>query len=309
MNFLTMDYFMEVVQTKNITNAASHLHITQQTLSAHIASLEKELGCKLFDRHTPLRLTYAGEVFLRYASDFQRQDRALMQEFGDITSNQKGLLRIGISFARSYAFMPPLIKSFQEKHPHIEIQIHEGSNDELSAALIREDMDIVIGHFREKIKGIVCTPFYRERMLLILSEKLMHDIYGDSRTLVSHDLAAGNYSALSSCPFVLGIPEDIGGYAARQFFASHGLSPEIKAQSENIETLLELCRLGIGACFCPESLYRLSVNEADPDAQWIPFSLPDSMEYPILFGTSEKNRYSWQVIRDFIEIAQETDFR
>lgn len=45
MNFLTMEYFRAVAAKRNFTKAAEELHITQQTLSAHIASLEKELAC------------------------------------------------------------------------------------------------------------------------------------------------------------------------------------------------------------------------------------------------------------------------
>lgn len=70
MNFLSMDYFIMVAKERSFTKAAKRLGITQQTLSAHIASLEREVGCDLFVRHVPLELTYAGETFLRYATDF-----------------------------------------------------------------------------------------------------------------------------------------------------------------------------------------------------------------------------------------------
>ena len=64
MNFLSMDYFVTLAQERNFTRAAEKLHITQQTLSAHIAVLEKEAGSPLFLRRVPLELTYAGKVFL-----------------------------------------------------------------------------------------------------------------------------------------------------------------------------------------------------------------------------------------------------
>ena len=72
MNFSSMDYFITVARERSFSRAAERLHITQQTLSAHIAGLEKELGTKLLVRSIPLELTYAGEVFLGYAVDLQR---------------------------------------------------------------------------------------------------------------------------------------------------------------------------------------------------------------------------------------------
>ena len=72
MNFLSMDYFLMTAEKRSFTKAADALHITQQTLSTHIANLEQELDCKLFVRHVPLELTYAGEIFWQYAADFRK---------------------------------------------------------------------------------------------------------------------------------------------------------------------------------------------------------------------------------------------
>ena len=77
MNLLPMRYYLSVVKEGGISRAAERLHITQQTLSAHIAALEKELGCPLFERRPRFRLTYAGRVFQDYARRFSELDRAM----------------------------------------------------------------------------------------------------------------------------------------------------------------------------------------------------------------------------------------
>ena len=71
MNFQNISYFLQVAEKRSFSQAAEALYITQQTLSASIAALEKELGCPLFVRHVPLELTYGGELFLKYAKVFQ----------------------------------------------------------------------------------------------------------------------------------------------------------------------------------------------------------------------------------------------
>ena len=43
MNLSSMEYFVVLARERNFTRAAEKLHITQQSLSAHIAALEKEL--------------------------------------------------------------------------------------------------------------------------------------------------------------------------------------------------------------------------------------------------------------------------
>ena len=117
MNFSSMEYFTILARERSFTKAAEQLHITQQSLSSHIAGLEKELGCQLLVRHIPLELTYAGEVFLRYAGSFQDTQTAMLREFGDISQNQKGILRVGAAPTRGRVLLPQAIASLVQTIP------------------------------------------------------------------------------------------------------------------------------------------------------------------------------------------------
>lgn len=60
-----IECFLEAARTLNFTEAANRLYISQQGLSRQIASLEKELELRLFDRTTrDVRLTRSGELLL-----------------------------------------------------------------------------------------------------------------------------------------------------------------------------------------------------------------------------------------------------
>ena len=118
MNFLSIEYFAAVASEHSFSKAAKRLGITQQTLSANIAALERELGCTLFVRHVPLELTYAGTVFARYAQRFRRDRDALGQEMRDIAGDQAGVLRVGVAYTRSRAIMPPIVKAMQRDCPN-----------------------------------------------------------------------------------------------------------------------------------------------------------------------------------------------
>ena len=60
-NHLNLVYFITAARELNFTRAAEKLFISQQALSNHIASLEKDVGISLIDRKTPMKLT-AGNV-------------------------------------------------------------------------------------------------------------------------------------------------------------------------------------------------------------------------------------------------------
>ena len=173
MNFHSLDYFLVLAREKNFTRAAEALHITQQSLSSHIAGLEKELGCTLLVRRTPLELTYAGRTFLRYAESIGQTRQAMEREFCDISENQKGELRVGIAYTRGRAIMPRLIPAFQRQYPNVEITLLEGSNDAIQKALLSGGIDLAIAGFPRPLPGVVLEDYYLEHIVLCLSDGLL----------------------------------------------------------------------------------------------------------------------------------------
>lgn len=302
MNFKSIDYFLTVARERSFTKAAAQHHITQQTISADIAILERELGQALFLRKVPLQLTYAGEVFLRYAQEFHRSYTALIQEFQDISNEATGILRIGVSYARGHALMPNLIAGFQRRFPRVAVHLLEDSNEQLQKHLLEGNVDLAIANYSQTRAEIERIPFYREELVLLISDRLLEQVFPGEKAHVLAQLSSGQYDSLSHCPFVLGIPDDIGGAIGRQFLRAQHLQPPIQAQSENMDTLLSLCALGIGACFSPENLIRTTLTEEQLQSVHI-IRLPEA-SYQIYFGVL-RNSYQWNMIRAFIQTAIE----
>lgn len=302
MNFLSMEYFAAVAREKSFTKAAEKLHITQQTLSAHIAAIERELGCQLLLRHVPLKLTYAGQVFLRYAAAFQQEYTAMKQEFCDITNSQRGILRVGIAHTRGRAIMPALIDAFQRQYPDISIYLVEASNDVLHKYVLAGDVELAIANFPEVLQGMELRDFYREEMVLLASGELLA-AHGVDRARAAEEIVRGDLSALAGCPFVLGTPGDINSRIGLSVLRQSGLRPTIRAESDNVETLLSLCLRGVGACFCPKNLMQTALSPEQLASLEI-FCLGGSAEYPIRFGYL-KQPYQWSMISEFIRISRQ----
>ena len=61
--------FCAVAEIGSLTVAATRMHLTQSALSVLVRELERELGARLFDRHTRrVLLTEAGRELLPYAT-------------------------------------------------------------------------------------------------------------------------------------------------------------------------------------------------------------------------------------------------
>lgn len=301
MTLTGMEYFVVLARERSFTRTAEQLHITQQSLSSHIASLERELGCQLLLRRVPLELTYAGKVFLRYATEFQQNLNAMQKEFCDITDNQKGVLRIGIAFTRGRAIMPELIDVFQQKYPNISIELEEASNEELHKNLLNGEIDLAIANFPDSLQGIELQDFYKEEVVMLVAKKLMDELCDEFAEWVIEDAKAGNLSGFNECPVVMGNSGDIAARIGLATIREANLHPPIKAKSDNIETLLALCLRGVGACFCPENLARATLSGEQMESLEL-IRLGERGKYQIRFGYL-KQPYQWSIISEFIETA------
>lgn len=303
MNFSSMEYFTVLAQERSFTRAAERLHITQQSLSSHIAGMEKELGSRLLVRHIPLELTYAGEVMLKYATGFQKLHNDMQREFCDISQKQKGILRVGAATTRGQMILPKTIALFQENYPHISIELTEGSNSELNQKLLKGTIDLAVAEFPDNVSGISLSDFYREEHVLVVEKALFKKCFVFDPEECRKRLLAGDYSALKKCPFVLGGIEDIDGRIGRDVLKRAGIDqPLVTATSHNVGMLLKLSLYGIGACICPKEIVQSVLTPQQLDSLWV-FPLGLKVASRIQFGYSEQS-YQWSVIEKFIACAR-----
>lgn len=303
MNFSSMEYFTVLAQERSFTRAAERLHITQQSLSAHIAGMEKELGSQLLVRRIPLELTYAGEIMLRYAADFQKIHKDMQREFCDISQKQKGILRVGAASTRGQMILPETIAQFQESFPNISVELTEGSNGELHQKLLKGTIDLAIAEFPENLPGISLTDFYREENVLVIEKKLFAKYFEFDAGECERRFRAEDYGSLRKCPFVLGSNEDIDGRIGRDVLKHADISsPIVTATSHNVGMLLRLSLYGVGACICPQKIVQSLLAPSQLDLVWL-FPLGMKAANRIQFGYPAQS-YQWSVIESFIACAK-----
>ena len=296
MNFLPMQYFVEVVREQGISRAAIKLHITQQTLSSHIASLEKELDCVLFRRRPHFELTYAGRVFYNYACRFSSLYHAMIQEFQDIAEQETGELSIGVSPARGRFLLGPLLASFHQNHPQIRLSLVETANADLIEYLLDDKVDLIIANLIEDNPLISAKSLYDEEMILLVPSSLVSE---ENRAR----LLKGDLQPLADCPFLMNRQEDTAGRIGNSLLEKNGIVPRVAVSSENMETLLDLCYAGKGACFCPKII--ASRVFAGKDCSHL---------LPVSCGTTVSIRIAWlnkpyvsKMLLDFVDTCLKTE--
>ena len=304
MNFQSIRYFLQVARKRSFSQAAEELFITQQTLSASIASLEKELGCKLFVRHIPLELTYGGELFLQYAKTFEQNYERMERDFAEIGAGVRGRLRVGVAVNRGRLLMPKVIHAFHETHPMVEVEVVEGKNDALVEALHEGEIDLAVADFPDDFRGIALEPYYEDEIVLAVSDDLLRTHFGDRMDKIKTTLAeTRDVRLLVEAPFLMSSALSVSGRIARKLIRQAGIVPQIKTSSGNMETLIEMCYLGEGVCFCPEKLLRNLLSEEQLTAMTV-LRFPDGgTRYTVQFGWPNEEK-DWPLRRDFIRLAK-----
>mgnify|MGYP000527697739 CR=1 FL=1 len=96
--------FLSVAELQSFSEAAEKLHLTQPAVSKRIATLEKQLDCRLFDRiGRHVHLTEAGRSLLPVAQRVLQELRNARRQINDLRGTVAGRLTMGIANARLLA--------------------------------------------------------------------------------------------------------------------------------------------------------------------------------------------------------------
>lgn len=137
--------FMAVVKYGSFTRAARELNHTQPAVSGHVASLEKELGAKLFVRTGKnIVLTDEGRVLSRAGEEVLARLDALGKELADLKELRGGTITLGASKIVGVYVLTKLLMRFREKFPEIEIQLRIHSAHTVIEQLDENAYDLAI---------------------------------------------------------------------------------------------------------------------------------------------------------------------
>lgn len=305
MNFSNIEYFIATMEELNITRAANRLHITQQTLSAQIAALEKELGCTLFYRKSPLVLTYAGTVFAKYAVNFMKNYESMKNEFSDICNEQSGKINVGVGYTRGRVLLPRIIKTFHEIYPLVDVNIIEGTNKDIQRMLVSDEIDVGFAYISEFLSNVEVEKYYEEEMCLLVSRELMHNSFGRAETgkILAGIHTGRDLSAVKNLPFIISDSNDIAGKLGQNLLGQAGFTPNVKMESRNMELLLELCLMGEGVCFCPEILFRNVLSSREQDMLY-QIHFTEDARFDISIACPNK-KYRPRFLEEFIALAKQ----
>jgi DNA-binding transcriptional LysR family regulator len=145
MDLVFLQTFREVARRGSFTAAAGALGYTQSAVSRQVASLEGELGARLFDRlPRGVRLTEEGACVLQHVDAVFDRIEVARSDIAALRKVAGGTLRVGAFATATAVFIPRALAAFGEKHPNVALSVVEGSTGRQLSLLAAGDLHLAV---------------------------------------------------------------------------------------------------------------------------------------------------------------------
>ena len=248
-------YFTVVAAELSFTRAAQKLHVSQPPLSFQIASLEAELGARLFDRTSRrVVLSEAGKAFLPHAQAVLARLDEARSHVSRVASGLQGRVQVGLAGSHFLGPFPKFIQQFRLQRPAVEVALLEMTPAEHLQALRDGRVDLCVSRnpmtAAQDDDQISAGLLWRDPVVVALPP--------------GHRLASRKQIALAELKeddFVF-LRLDSSAFARRLFDAciGAGFAPRITQQVVEVPAALNLVAAGLGVALVPNSLALLRAD-------------------------------------------------
>ncbi len=253
MEFRELRSFVAVAYTLNFSRAADEIHLSQPALSAQIRALEDDLQVQLLERNRrTVRLTAAGQEFLKAAEALLADSGEAKQRVQRIAAGQAGHIRLGFVASAAVDLLPQVVVGFRRSYPAVTFDIRNMKTVEQLQGIRDGELDAGFVRLPLSASDMVITRVHSEPFVLVMP--LTHKL-ARNRAAVLADFAAD--------PFVA-----YGRRWAPEFYRAWlllceraGFQPNVIQETAEMDTLLALVAAGAGLAIVPEALAKRRAKE------------------------------------------------
>lgn len=249
---MTLDqlrYFQAVCNLGSVIRAAEFLMISQPSVSAAIANLEKEFDTQLFTRQNKrMNLTKEGTILLGYANNLLSAADNTVKTMKELGNNR--VLNLGVPPMLSSLILPIIYEKFSKKHPDFKINVTEDDRSGLMRLLDENKINMAFLPHE--------TPFddrYNSRLLTELNNvccvNKKHRLTQKSRVSIM-DLKDEQLALFKNSFFQT---ERI-----LERYKQHGIAPRILLDTVQVSTVQNVVLEGLAVGFVFEFLLKSTPN-------------------------------------------------
>jgi DNA-binding transcriptional LysR family regulator len=168
-----MEAFVRVADSRSFSEAARRLRLSKSVVSRQVSALETQLGARLFHRTTrSLSLTEVGQAYYERCARILAEIEEANLSVSSLQGEPRGTLRINAPMSFGVLHLAPLLPSFLERYPLIDIDMAMNDRfvsliDEGFDVAVRigklEDSSLIARHLAVARRVVCASPAYLER--------------------------------------------------------------------------------------------------------------------------------------------------
>ena len=246
-----LQYLIAIAEHGSYSRAAESLRVSQPTLSQQIKQLETLLKSPLFIRSgRNVRLTDAGETFLRHAVRARGELDAGRRAIHDVHNLSRGSLRLAWTPITDHLTCS-LLEVFNRRYPGITLSTLEMPQDDIELAVAEDRIDVGITFSKRAPTGtssgdIETTVLFKEKLCVAVGNS--HPHAAQKTSLQAREFGQESLALLNT-DFMLRRHID-------QYCQRNGIEPRIAVETNSLSVIIEMIQSGPLATVLPNSIVR-----------------------------------------------------
>src|ERR1700681_1501791 len=157
-----------VCEEGSFTRAAERENATQSGISQHVATVERALGVRLFERSARgIVPTPAGLRYYKSCVEAVGRLENANEEARGLAGLVTGDLRIGLMPTFTRAVLAPTLDDFVPRHPDVRLHVFEGYSGVLTEMVLADELDFAVVPAFEGRVGLKSRLLVRDREMLL----------------------------------------------------------------------------------------------------------------------------------------------
>jgi len=244
MNLRFVETFLWVARLGSFSAAAERLHTTQAAVSNRIATLERDLGIRLFERDVRcVRLTSLGQQAVPKAEELVRAANEFREAVSD-PSSLRGSIKIGTIDSIAHAWLPQFIERIWARYPGIAMELNTDTSLNMAREVAERRLDLAL------IMGPVIAP---DLINLDLCTFACTWLASPKLGLPDRPLTLAE---LADHPILAYSKDSVPQHRLLRQLADAGIEDPTTYNSNSLATIIRLAQDGIGVTPLPTVIVR-----------------------------------------------------
>nr|WP_298414756.1 LysR family transcriptional regulator [uncultured Halomonas sp.] len=251
MDTQSLQAFLAVADNGSFSLAGEQLYLTQPAVSKRIATLEDQIGARLFDRiGRRVSLTEAGQILLPRAREILVMVNDSRQALANLAGDVRGSLTMATSHHIGLHRLPPILKAYTQAHPEVRMDLRFLDSEQAYQGVLTGELEVAV-------VTLAPMPDPRLHVVPIWIDRLRF-VCGKDHPLARQDRLS--LSALSQHDAVLPGHLTFTRDIVLDTFAREGLNVSVGLSTNYLETLKMMVDIGLGWSVLPETLIDADVH-------------------------------------------------